>query len=64
MKCASPITLVNIDIVYQDDSFRWYAAMSLTIPTAKFHVPKVLADRGVTGDSTPAAMTEVTDGLR
>ena len=35
------------------------------MPTAKFHVPKVLDDRGVTGDLSGAAVaSDVTDGLR
>lgn len=63
-KWTSPMTLVNMDMVYHERSFRWYAAISLTMPTATFHVPKVLAERGVTGDSTPAATIDVTDGLR
>ena len=29
-----------------------------------FHVPKVLDDKGVTGDSSPAVAIETTEGLR
>lgn len=28
----------------------WYAAKTLTIPTASVHVPNVLDERGVTGE--------------
>ncbi len=34
------------------------------MPTAIFQVPKVLEDRGVTGDPSPAMAIEMTEGLR
>ena len=43
----------------------WYAAIILTIPTAKFHVPKVRAESGVTGEVGGSTVTiEATEGLR
>lgn len=57
--------LVYMDIKYHDRSFIWYAAKSLTMPTAMFHVAKVRQDNSVTADSGGAATAiEVTDGLR
>lgn len=57
--------LVYMDMRYHDCSLRWYAAMTLTIPTARFHVAKVRADSSVTADwGGSATAIEVTDGLR
>ena len=59
--------LVKTDMVYQDRSVKWYAAITLAMPTAMFHVPNVRADRGVTADSgcAGAAVTiDATEGRR
>jgi hypothetical protein len=50
LKWTSPTMLMSICIWYQAGSLMWYAAKSLTMPTAAFHVPKVLEERGVAGD--------------
>lgn len=64
-KCIRPIMFVYSDMVYQLFSCKWYAAMTLTRPTAMFHVPNVRAERAVTGDVGGSAVTiEATDGLR
>jgi len=43
----------------------WYAAITLATPTAKFQVPKVRAERSVTGELGRSALTmEATEGRR
>lgn len=57
--------LVYIDMTYQLLSFMWYAAIILATPTAKFQVPKVRAESGVTGEVGGSTLTiEATEGLR
>jgi hypothetical protein len=45
------MTLVKACIWYHAGSLMWYAANSLTIPTAVVQVPKVLDERGVAGEA-------------
>ena len=55
-KWKRPIMQTSICIWYHDASWMWYAAYNLTIPTAMFQVPNVLAPRGVTGESSAPAL--------